>query len=230
MKMVLNKYYRKKTATIVWLLVAILVQIFVFTGDTVYSANRIKVVILGDSLTAGYGLKKQDAFPFKLAAALKSSGRSVQVINAGVSGDTSAGGRSRLSWALTDNPQLVIIELGANDGLRGLDPSETKANLNAVLNDLKKRKIKVLLTGMLAPPNLGKEYSREFGQIFPELAKTHAIAFYKFFLEGIANYSHLNQMDGIHPNPAGVDEIVRRILPIVKSLIDTVDHRESNQN
>ena len=187
-------------------------------------------MVLGDSLTAGYGLKKQDAFPFKLAAALKLSGRSVQIINAGVSGDTSAGGRSRLSWALTDNPQLVIIELGANDGLRGLDPSETKANLNAILNNLKKRKIKVLLTGMLAPPNLGKEYGREFGQIFPELAKTHAVAFYKFFLEGVANYPHLNQMDGIHPNPEGVDEIVRRILPIVKSLIDTFDHRESNQN
>ena len=226
--MVLNKYYLKKTATPFWLSVVLLVQIVVFTGDTVYSADRIKVVVLGDSLTAGYGLKKQDAFPFKLAAALKSSGRSVQIINAGVSGDTSAGGR--LSWALTDNPQLVIIELGANDGLRGLDPSETKANLNAVLNDLKKRRIKVLLTGMLAPPNLGKEYSREFGQIFPELAKTHAVAFYKFFLEGVANYPHLNQADGIHPNPKGVDEIVRRILPIVKSLIDSVDHRESNQN
>ena len=146
--MVLNKYYLKKTATPFWLSVVLLVQIVVFTGDTVYSADRIKVVVLGDSLTAGYGLKKQAAFPFKLAAALKLSGRSVQVINAGVSGDTSAGGRSRLSWALTDNPQLVIIELGANDGLRGLDPSETKANLDAVLHVLKKRRIKVLLTGM----------------------------------------------------------------------------------
>ena len=131
--MVLNKYYLKKTGSPFWLSVVLLVQIVVFTGDTVYSADRIKVVVLGDSLTAGYGLKKQDAFPVKLAAALKLSGRSVRVINAGVSGDTSAGGRSRLSWALTDNPQLVIIELGANDGLRGLDPSETKANLNAVL-------------------------------------------------------------------------------------------------
>ena len=228
--MVLNKFYLKKTATPFWLSVVLLVQIVVFTGDTVYSADRIKVVVLGDSLTAGYGLKKQDAFPFKLATALNSSGHSIQVINAGVSGDTSAGGRSRLSWALTDNPQLVIIELGANDGLRGLDPSETKANLNAVLNDLKKRKIKVLLTGMLAPPNLAREYGREFGQIFPELAKTHAVAFYKFFLEGVANHPHLNQKDGIHPNPEGVDEIVRRILPIVKSLIDTVDLRESDQN
>ena len=133
-----------------------------------------------------------------------------------------AGGKTRLAWALSDKPQVVILELGANDGLRGLDPRETKANLDTILKKLKERGVIVLLAGMLAPPNLGKEYVKEFNQIYPDLAKKHGVSLYDFFLEGVANDPSLNQADGIHPNPSGVNEIVDRILPTVMSLIDTI--------
>ena len=180
--------------------------------------------MLGDSLTAGLGLDARDAFPAKLEAALKAKGRDVRVIGAGVSGDTTAGGRTRLAWALSSagagGPDGVIVELGANDGLRAIDPKATRANLTAILAELKNRKIPTLLTGMRAPPNLGAQYQVQFDTIFSLLAVQHDVVFYPFFLEGVAAVPALNQADAIHPNAKGVEEIVRHILPYVLKLLD----------
>ena len=190
------------------------------TAGEARASEPVKILVLGDSLSAGYGLAKSEAFPAVLESALQKAGQNVTVINAGVSGDTTAGGRTRLTWALSDKPEMVILELGANDGLRGLEPSETKANLDAILSELGKRDIKVLLTGMLAPPNLGKEYGDEFKNLFGALARKHKTAFYKFFLDGVAGKHHLNQRDGIHPNRAGVAVIVQRIFPKVLAILN----------
>ncbi len=178
-----------------------------------------RLLVLGDSLTAGYGLPRAQAFPARLEAALKAAGRKVEVIDAGVSGDTTAGGLARLDWALTPSPDAAIVELGANDGLRGLDPKLTYANLDAILARLKERRIKVLLAGMLAPPNLGRDYGDEFNGVFPRLAERHSVALYPFFLEGVAAEPSLNQADGLHPNAEGVEVVVRRILPEVVKLL-----------
>lgn len=178
-----------------------------------------RLLVLGDSLTAGYGLPRAQAFPARLEAALKAAGRKVEVIDAGVSGDTTAGGLARLDWALTPSPDAAIVELGANDGLRGLDPKLTYANLDAILARLKERRIKVLLAGMLAPPNLGRDYGDEFNGVFPRLAERHSVALYPFFLEGVAAEPSLNQADGLHPNAEGVEVVVRRILPEVLKLL-----------
>ena len=223
--MVCRNYKINKCLGRILLIVPIVILSYLTQVDTVWSANRIKIVVLGDSLTAGYGLNKKQTFPVKLEIALGNKGYFVRVINAGVSGDTTAGGKTRLAWALSDNPQIVVLELGANDGLRGLDPRETRTNLDKILTKLKERGIVVLLTGMLAPPNLGKEYVKEFNQIYPDLAKKHGVSLYGFFLEGVANDPSLNQADGIHPNPSGVDEIVDRILPVVAALIDKINKK-----
>jgi len=219
MSNVLDKIYAPLKTSRNSLLGVLVAAMLCLTPGTADSADPVKILVLGDSLSAGYGLPKPDAFPVVLEAALKKQGHQVSVINAGVSGDTTAGGRARLGWALADKPSVVILELGANDGLRGLEPTETKANLDAILTELGKKNITVLLTGMFAPPNLGKEYGKEFNALFPALAKKHKTAFYTFFLEGVASEPHLNQKDGIHPNRAGVDEIVRRILPSVTSVL-----------
>ena len=182
------------------------------------AAGPVKILALGDSLTAGYGLIQADAFVTQLQAAMRQAGDNVMVINGGVSGDTSAGGRSRLGWALADKPDAVIIELGANDGLRGLDPAETERNLAAIINQAQTEGLAVLLTGMRAPPNLGGEYGAEFTALYRRLAGKAEILFYPFFLEGVAARPELNQADGIHPNAKGVAEIVRRILPMVRKL------------
>ena len=210
--------WTRKTAR---LLVPLAALIWLTTGIA-QSATPVKVLVLGDSLSAGYGLAEPDAFPVVLEAAVKKAGYNVTFINAGVSGDTTAGGRARLAWALADKPAVVILELGANDGLRGLEPSETRANLDAILSELGKRDISVLLTGMLAPPNLGREYGEEFNSLFPALARKHNAVFYRFFLDGVAGDPLLNQQDGIHPNRAGVDEIVQRILPKVMATLKRV--------
>ena len=178
------------------------------------------IAVLGDSLAAGFGLSPEDAFPAQLEARLRRDGLAVRVVNAGVSGDTSAGGRARLDWVLADAPDMVIVELGANDALRGLAPTETEANLDAVLGVLAGRGVAVLLTGMLAPPNLGAEYGRAFRALFPRLAAKHAVAFYPFFLDGVAARPGLNQADGIHPSAEGVAEIVARIAPYVRRVIE----------
>ncbi|MEE8275960.1 MAG: arylesterase [Alphaproteobacteria bacterium] len=178
------------------------------------------IVALGDSLTAGFGLPAEDSFTTRLEAALRAAGVDARVINAGVSGDTSAGGRSRLDWVLADAPDLVIVELGGNDALRGLDPAMTYANLDDILARMRARGIDVLLAGMLAPPNLGRDYGDAFNAIFPRLAAKHGVALYPFFLDGVAAARDLNQRDGIHPNAEGVEVIVEAITPhVLRALV-----------
>ena len=180
------------------------------------------IMAFGDSLTSGYGLPPADAFPVKLEAALRARGHAVRVINAGVAGDTTAGGRARLAWMLADKPDAVILELGANDGLRGLDPAETLANLRAIMEQLKAADLPVLLAGMRAPPNLGRDFGAEFDTIFATVALEYDALFYPFFLEGVAARPTLNQNDGIHPNSAGVAIVVERIIPSVEALLSRV--------
>jgi len=192
--------------------------------------EEIRLLMLGDSLTAGYGLPQSQALPVRLEAALRARGRAVRVINAGVSGDTTAGGRARLGWALAELPEgapaAAIVALGANDALRGLPASEAYANLAAILDELRRRNIPALLAGMRAPPNFGPDYAREFDEAYRRLAQERSggVVFYPFLLEGIAAEPALNQPDGIHPNAQGVEEIVRRILPAVERLLDRVGH------
>lgn len=181
--------------------------------------DPVRILVLGDSLAAGYGLPADQAFPARLEAALRARGHAVRLINAGVSGDTTAGGRARLDWALTELPEIVIVELGANDAMRGIDPRATRANLDDILTRLKSRGVRVLLAGMLAPPNLGEEFGRDFNAVFPGLARSHNVAFYPFFLDGVAARRGLNQPDGLHPNARGVAVIVDRILPYVVRLL-----------
>ena len=189
-------------------------------GGGASAAERpVKVVVLGDSLSAGFGLPLDAAFPARLREALKAKGITATIANAGVSGDTASGGLSRLNWSVPDGTDAVILELGANDALRGLDPNLTKTALNTILVKLKDRHIAVLLAGMQAPRNMGPDYVRDFDAIYPALASTHPVVFYPFFLEGVAADAKLNQGDGLHPNAAGVDAIVARILPRVEELI-----------
>jgi acyl-CoA thioesterase I len=189
---------------------------------TTAMAEPLRIVAFGDSLTAGLGLPEKEAFPVKLQAALKAKGHDVELINAGVSGDTASGGLARLDWSVPDNTGAVILELGANDALRGTDPAATRKALDEAIRRLKARKIPVLLAGMQAPRNMGPDYIAAFDRIYPELAKEHGVLFYPFFLDGVAAQSSLNQRDGIHPTAEGVDVIVRGILPFVEKLIAEV--------
>jgi acyl-CoA thioesterase-1 len=182
--------------------------------------DTVRILALGDSLTAGFGLAPDQAFPARLEKALRAEGREVSVINAGVSGDTTAGGRARLDWALAAKPRLAIVELGANDGLRGLDPNLTHANLDAILKRLKADGVPALLAGMLAPPNYGKAFEAEFRAVFTRLAAENDVVFYPFFLDGVAGDPALNQPDGLHPTARGVEVIVSRILPAVRKLLE----------
>lgn len=193
------------------------------------AADELRIVVLGDSLTAGYGLPQQAAFPTQLEEALKRHNYQVRVINAGVSGDTSMGGLARLDWALTDQPDLMIIELGANDAMRGLQPIQTQQTLNSILHRLREKGVQVLLTGMKAPRNLGEEYYTKFDAIYPELARQHQVPFYPFFLEGVAGVVGLNQADGIHPNLPGVAVIVRGILPLVEETLDRIKKNNAKE-
>ena len=186
----------------------------------VKAAERpVNIVVLGDSLSAGLGLPVEDAFPSKLERALKAKGISAKISNAGVSGDTAAGGLGRLDWSVPSGTDAVIVELGANDALRGLDPGVTRTALDTILRKLTARHIAVLLVGMRAPPNMGPDYTRDFDAIYPALASTHPVVFYPFFLDGVAADPKLNQGDGMHPNAAGVEAIMGRILPLVEELI-----------
>jgi len=187
----------------------------------------VKMVVLGDSLSAGLGLSATAAFPVRLQKALNDKGIKVDMINAGVSGDTSSGGRDRLDWSIPEGTEAVIVELGANDALRGTDPAVTRAALTEILTRLKARKIAVLLCGMLAPPNYGSEYAARFNAIYPELSKSFGVPLYPFFLEGVAADARLNQADGIHPTADGVDVIVKNILPMVEALVGTVSAQRS---
>ncbi len=182
----------------------------------------LRILAFGDSLVHGYGLAVKETFPTQLERALQREGHRVQVLNGGNSGDTTAAGLARVDWALADRPELAIVELGANDGLRGIDPGETYRNLDAILKRLKAEGIAVLLAGMLAPRNLGADYTEAFDAVFPRLAEVHGVALYPFFLDGVAMRPELNQADGIHPNAAGVALMVERILPSVVRLIDAL--------
>lgn len=182
----------------------------------------VRLLVLGDSLTAGYGLPRQDGFQERLRAALAAKGREVTIVDGAVSGDTSAGGRARLDWVLADGADAAIVELGANDGLRGLDPGKMEANLSAILDVLAARKIPVLLSGMEALPNLGSEYDAQFRAVYARLAKRPGVLFDPFFLEGVAADPLLNQPDRLHPNAEGVRRIVVRLLPLVERLLSEV--------
>jgi acyl-CoA thioesterase-1 len=196
---------------------ALLLAVF-FTASPLL-AQTFHILAFGDSLTAGLGLELQQAFPARLEAALKARGHDIVITNAGVSGDTSTAGAERLDWSLSPEIDGVILELGSNDALRGIDPQETEKALDRILSALKQRKLPVLLAGMLAPRNLGTDYGKEFDAIFPRLAAKHGVLFYPFFLAGVAAEPALNQPDGLHPNSKGVDMIVSRILPITEDLL-----------
>jgi acyl-CoA thioesterase-1 len=187
------------------------------------AADRpVRIVALGDSLSAGLGLPASDALPAKLEKALNSKGLNVTIENAGVSGDTASGGLGRLDWSVPEGTDAVIVELGANDALRGGDPAVTRAALESIIKRLKARHIAVLLVGMLAPRNLGPDYVKAFDPIYPELAKTHDVILYPFILDGVAGDRALNQADGLHPTAAGIDIIVGRMLPKVEQLVAEV--------
>jgi acyl-CoA thioesterase I len=182
----------------------------------------VKLAVLGDSLTAGYGLPAEAAFPARLERALRAKGIKVDILNAGVSGDTTSAGRDRLEWSIPVGTDAVIVELGANDALRGLDPKVSKAALEDIVKRLRARKISVMLAGMYAPRNYGPEYAAKFDPIYAELAKAHDLPLYPFFLDGVAGEPKLNLPDGIHPTAEGVDTIVARILPAVEAFLNKV--------
>lgn len=183
------------------------------------AAEPYRIVGFGDSLMAGYGLGPGEGFPEKLQAALRNKGHDVVIANAGVSGDTSSGGLSRLDWSVPDGTQLVILELGANDMLRGIAPEVTEQNLDKMLDRLQERGMAVLLVGMVAAPNLGPDYADAFNSIFPRLAEKYSVQLYPFFLDGVAADRQFLLEDGMHPNAAGIDRMVERLLPTVEKLL-----------
>lgn len=189
--------------------------------------ERLTIVALGDSLTAGYMLGPDEGFSSQLEKALREAGHdNVTVVNAGVSGDTSSGGLARLDWAVGPEADAVIVELGANDALRAIDPELTRRNLTEIVSRLKDRGLPVLLAGMLAPPNLGRDYGENFNSIYPDLAESEGLILYPFFLDGVAGERSLNLADGIHPTAEGVGIIVERILPKVENLIAEARERK----
>jgi acyl-CoA thioesterase I len=199
---------------------------YLFAGAAAPSASAdqrpVRIVALGDSLTAGYGLSAQAAFPARLEQALKAKGYAVEIVNAGVSGDTASRGLARLDWSVPENTDAVIVELGANDMLLGIDPTVTRKALAEIIRRLADRKIPVLLAGMRAAPNFDDTYAGDFERVYADLAQQNDVLFYPFFLEGIAAQTKFNLQDGIHPNAAGIDAIVARILPQVEELIARV--------
>ena len=214
------------------LLAKLLIVALVVTGLVVTepvaaqkTATPIRIVAFGDSLTAGYRLAPRDAFPAKLEKALRAKGHRVEVANAGVSGDTTSAALARLDWAVPDGTGIVILEFGANDALRGQDPSAAKRNLEAMIQRIKAKGSAVLLAGMIAPKNWGNDYSTRFDAMYSELAKTHDLALYPFFLDAVAFKPELNLDDGMHPNARGVDVIVERILPHVERMMTAVAGR-----
>ena len=201
---------------------AVVALLALLCAPSASAADPLRIVAFGDSLMAGYGLARADAFPVKLEAALRAKGHDVRIANAGVSGDTASGGLARLDWSVPSGTDAVILELGANDALRGVDPAVTRKSLDTIIRRLKERRIEILLAGMQAPPNLGAKYAGDFDRIFPELARTHDLPLYPFFLDGVATEAKLNQRDGVHPTTEGIDRIVVRILPAVEQLIARV--------
>jgi acyl-CoA thioesterase-1 len=205
-EMVRRSGIRKLVAAILLMLLAPAVQ----------AEAACRIAVLGDSLASSYGIDLAQGFPARLEARLAAAGYACEVLDAGVAGDTSAGGRARLEWLLADRPSHVIVELGGNDALRALPPDEMERNLDAIITRLQAAGIPVLLAGMLAPPNLGRDYGADFAAVFPRLAERHDVPLYPFFLEGVAGDPALNQQDGIHPSAAGIERIVDGILPYVE--------------
>jgi len=197
----------------------ILASLAVFATAAIARGEPYKIVGFGDSLMAGYGLDAGQGFPEKLQKALRDKGHDVVIANAGVSGDTTSGGLSRLDWSVPDGTQLVILELGANDMLRGIGPDVTEKNLDAMISRLKERKIAVLIAGMRAAPNLGPDYQKAFDAIYPRLAEKYGVPLYPFFLDGVAANPAYQLEDGMHPNAEGVDRMVERVLPVVEKLL-----------
>ncbi|MEX3011742.1 arylesterase [Hoeflea sp. TYP-13] len=185
-------------------------------------AETLNIVGFGDSLMAGYELAPSDAFPSRLEAALKEKGYDVVIANAGVSGDTSTGGLARLDWSIPDGTHAVLLELGANDALRGISPEKTRQNIDEMITRLKERGIVVLLIGIVSPPNMGDDYAEKFNRIYPELSKQHGVPLYPFFLDGVALQPDLDIGDGMHPNPDGVNVMVSRFLPFAEDLIGNI--------
>ena len=202
--------------------VALVLLLGIGTLPSTTHAQTLRIAMLGDSITAGYGLKPQEALPVKLEAALKAAGRDIAVVNHGVSGDTTAGGLARVDWMMGDKPRLVLVALGGNDALRGTDPAETERNLDAIITRLKAEGAAVMLFGMAAPRNYGPEYTKAFDGLYPRLAEKHKIPLYPFLLDGVAMERELNQADGIHPNIKGVEILVTRIAPAVLKALDAL--------
>jgi acyl-CoA thioesterase-1 len=197
-------------------------------GSRAAAERPLRIVALGDSLIAGYGLRTAEAFPARLQQALAAKGIAAEIVNAGVSGDTAADGLARLDWSVPAGTEAVILELGANDALRGVDPAATRKALEAILKQLRERRIPVLLCGMLAPRNMGADYTRAFDGVFPALAQAYNVLLYPFFLDGVATDLALNLRDGLHPSAVGINVIVQRILPKVEELITQARSRRGS--
>jgi acyl-CoA thioesterase-1 len=212
---------------LVWGLLLVASEPVFSQSSAAVGAAPVKMVVLGDSLSAGYGLGGSDAFPAKLQKALQARGIEVDMSNAGVSGDTTSGGRDRLDWSVPEGTQAVIVELGANDALRGIDPAVTRKAMTDIVTRLKARGIAVMLCGMLAPPNYGADFAASFNSIYSDLAKSFGVTLYPFFLDGVASDARLNQADGIHPTAEGIDIIVKNILPTVEAFLSSISRRAS---
>jgi len=197
-----------------------LLLVFLCLGTAPVAAQTVKIAMLGDSLTAGYGVAPAEALPVRLQAALQRRSRNVTILNHGVSGDTVAGGLSRVDWMLADKPDIVLVALGGNDALRGSDPAQAERNLDAIIAKLKQAGVTVWLAGMMAPRNFGPEYAQAFDGMYKRLADKHEVALYPFLLEGVAADPQYNQPDGIHPTPKGVEVLVEKMLPFVLENLD----------
>jgi acyl-CoA thioesterase I len=224
---VVERLARRLKQMLVWGLLLVAAEPAFAQSLAASGSAPIKIVVLGDSLSAGHGLAGSDAFPAKLQRALEARGIAVAMTNAGVSGDTASGGRDRLDWSVPQGTEAVIVELGANDALRGTDPAVTRKALDDIVRQLKMRGIAVMLCGMIAPPNYGTEYAARFNAIYPDLAKAYAVPLYPFFLEGVAANPKLNQADGLHPTAEGVDIIVKNILPSIEAFLGSISRRAS---
>ncbi len=216
----MRRSLKPEITSTLWALCAAFLSVGVIVTAALAAERPIRILAMGDSLMQGYGLPKGAEFPAQLERALKARGLNVVVVNAGVSGDTSAGGNGRIDWSLAETPDAAIIEFGGNDALRGLPPSETEKNIDAMLTKLKAKRVPALLAGMMAPRNMGAAYSGEFDSLFARQAKKHNALFYPFFLEGVVLDRNLMQNDGTHANEKGVAEIVRRILQLTQRLVE----------
>ena len=200
----------------------IVFAISMLAGGAVRAETPLEIVVLGDSLVAGYELGPGEDYPTKLQAALTEAGYDVKIANAGVSGDTTSGGLARLDWSVPDGTNGVILELGANDALRGIAPQEAAKNLSTIIERLEDREIPVMLMGMVAPPNMGASYGAEFNPIYPELASEYGLELYPFFLDGVATHADLQLADGMHPNARGVEVMVEKTLPSVEAFLQSI--------